>query len=66
MTCRVDEILNDSGELVRETILRFAEDLTTDFNLNQAGAETILQSEAGKALKGAMETFAVWYVGKRS
>ncbi|MBF0271467.1 MAG: hypothetical protein HQL98_05220 [Magnetococcales bacterium] len=64
MTCRVDEILNDSQELIRETILRFAEDLTTDFNLDSAKKQDLLDSEAFKTLRGAMETFAVWYVKK--
>ncbi|MBF0190551.1 MAG: hypothetical protein HQL99_05300 [Magnetococcales bacterium] len=64
MTCRVDEILNDSQELIRETILRFAEDLTTDFNLDSAKKQDLPDSEAFKTLRGAMETFAVWYVKK--
>ncbi|MEO5334465.1 MAG: hypothetical protein H7839_20815 [Magnetococcus sp. YQC-5] len=65
MTCRVDEILNDSKEMIQETILRFVDDLTTDFNLEPAQVETLLNSEPGKTLQGALETFAVWFVNKR-
>ncbi|MBF0181389.1 MAG: hypothetical protein HQM03_15305 [Magnetococcales bacterium] len=65
MTCRVDEILQDSREIVRETILRFAEDLTTDFNLEPAESARLLESEPARVLRGALESFAVWYVGKR-
>ncbi|MBF0342259.1 MAG: hypothetical protein HQL95_15035 [Magnetococcales bacterium] len=65
MTCRVDEILNDSRDLIRDTLLRFAEDLTTDFNIDAARSQNLLESEAAKTLRGAMETFAVWYVGKK-
>ncbi|MBF0165142.1 MAG: hypothetical protein HQL97_14990 [Magnetococcales bacterium] len=65
MTCRVDEILNDSRDLIRDTMLSFAEDLTTDFNLDSAPSQNLLESEAAKTLRGAMETFAVWYVGKK-
>ncbi|MBF0214540.1 MAG: hypothetical protein HQM00_13430 [Magnetococcales bacterium] len=65
MTCRVDEILNDSRDLIRETILRFAEDLTTDFNLDPTSTQNLLDSDAAKTLRGAMETFAVGFVGKK-
>lgn len=66
MTCRVDEILNDSKEMIRETILKFADDLTTDFNQEPSPTDQLLQSEAYKTLQGAMETFAVWFVNRRT
>ncbi len=65
MTCRVDEILNDSKEMVQETILRFSDDLTTDFNKESTPNATLLQSEQYKTLRGALETFAVWFVSKK-
>ncbi|MBF0125752.1 MAG: hypothetical protein HQM02_00925 [Magnetococcales bacterium] len=65
MTCKVDEILNDSQELIRETILRFADDLTTDFNQEPAPSEPLMQSAPYKTLQGALESFAVWFVSKR-
>ncbi|MBF0429217.1 MAG: hypothetical protein HQL94_09865 [Magnetococcales bacterium] len=65
MTCRVDEILNDSREMIRETILKFADDLTTDFNLEATKTETLLNSSAYKTLQGALETFAVGFVNRK-
>ncbi|MEO5345936.1 MAG: hypothetical protein H7834_06110 [Magnetococcus sp. YQC-9] len=65
MTCRVDEILNDSHDLISDTLIEFAENLTTDFNLDASRSENLPESDAYKTLRGAMETFAVWYVGKK-
>ncbi|MBF0184047.1 MAG: hypothetical protein HQM06_06640 [Magnetococcales bacterium] len=61
MICAVDEILEESNQTIQELLERFVQELAVDFNLDVVVSETVAQPEA-TALRGAMQTFAVWMV----
>lgn len=61
MTCTIDEILDESSKSVQGSLELLVQELATDFNL-EIEMQPLLASPEATALRGAMQTFAVWMV----
>ena len=61
MTCAIDEILDKSSKTIQSSLEQLLYDLAVDFNL-ELDTSRLLASPEAAALRGAMQTFAVWAV----
>ncbi|WP_130470237.1 hypothetical protein [Candidatus Magnetaquicoccus inordinatus] len=61
MICAVDEILEGSKQTIQEATERFMQELAVDFNL-EIEISGLAATQEAAALRGALQTFAVWMV----
>lgn len=64
VTCGIDEILKNAEQTLEAAMTGLIQELATDFDLDLEVA-AVRDTPQARALKGALETFAVWMIHER-